>query len=478
MNYWPRIPPKVPTNGIREFRGTSKLDPYSLNPSYSPLARNLISTSYPALAVRPGFSVLGGSVGTRVLGLGVWKATELHAVFNDGTWRKWTGSAWSTPLKSGLSTTAVWSFANYKGNLGAVNLVGTNGVNPMQHYDGSTVADLATAPAGANFIETHDNRLYCAVGIKLYFSPIGIADNWNLVEQTSADGGNFDKNTPEGESICGLKAGSGHITVFFPSSSWELYGTSADDYTYMPVAEDIGGLNDQSVVNLGGRTFFLDETGIYVYSGGARPQKDFSLPVQWYVDNMNQTAKQSCCLGADGRFLYVAVPMNSSSAPDTILVYDSVMQSSDGGPLWYVWDNIPAVMFAKMGNMMYVADAQGRVLQFGGTTDNGAAISWEWQSKPIGAATMGQLTRVRELSVTADKPAGSTLQVNLTAEPIADSGWVTAGTFGSELNIQSRTLPVPPAMLGNVRFFRQRLSGSGPATVYELAWDQIDMPLR
>jgi hypothetical protein len=472
LNYWPRIPPKQPSNGIREFRGVNKLDPYSLNTSFSPLARNLISSNFPALTVRPGFSVLGSVSGaTRVLGLGIWKATELHAVFNDGTWRKWTGSTWTT-LKSGLSKTAVWSFANYKGNLGNVNLVGTNGVDPMQHYDGTTVSNLATAPAGGNFIETHDNRLYCAVGLKLYFSPIGIADNWNLVEQTAADGGNFDKNTPEGESICGLKAGSGHITVFFPSSSWELYGTSSDDYTYMPVAEDIGGLNDQSIVNLGGVTYFLDETGIYAYSGGARPRKDFSLPVQWYVDNMIPSAKQTCCMGADGRYLYVAIPMASSSAPDTILVYDSLMQ------VWYVWDNIPAVFFAKMGDALYVADAQGRVLQLGGTTDNGAAISWEWQSKPIGAATMGQLTRVRQLVVTADKPAGSTLQVSLTDQPTADSGWKTAGTFGSELNIQSRSLPVPPSMMGNVRFFRTKLSGTGPATIYELAWDQIDMPLR
>lgn len=470
MNAWPSIQKKLPNNVIREFRGVSKLDAYSLNPSFSPLARNLISSNFPALTVRPGFSVLGAAIGTRMLGLGVWKATELHAVFNDGTWRKWTGSAWSAPLKSGLSTTAVWSFANYKGNLGAVNLVATNGVDPMQHYDGTTVADLATAPAGGNFIETHDNRLYCAVGIKLYFSPIGIADNWNLVEQTSADGGNFDKNTPEGESIVALRAGSGHVTVFFPSSSWELYGTSADDYTYMPVAEDIGGLNDQSVVNLEGVTYFLDETGIYQYSGGARPRKDFSTAVQWYVDNMVKAAKLTCCMGADGRYLYVAVPMASATAPDTILVYDSIMQT------WFVWDNIPAVMFAKMGDTLYVADAQGRVLQMGGTTDAGAAISWEWQSKPFGAATMGQLTRVRQMNVTADKPAGSTITVSLAAE--TTGSWTPVGTFGSDLNIQSRSLPVPPPMMGNVRFFHQKLSGMGQATIYELAWDQIDMPLR
>jgi hypothetical protein len=473
LNYWPRISPKKPTHTQREFLGVDKRDPFSLDPRLSPLARNFISTNAPALTVRPGFSVLGGAIGTRVLGLGAWKESELHAIFNDGTWRKWTGSTWSTPLASGLNTSAVWSFCNFKGNLGDVNLIATNGVDPMKRYDGSTVSNVPTAPAGANFIETHDNRLYCAVGLKLYFSPIGIADNWNLVEQTPADGGNFDKNTPQGESIIGLRAGSGHVFVLFPSSSWELYGTSSEDYSYMPVAEDIGGLNDQCIVNLGGLIYFLDETGIYVYSGGTRPRKEFSAAVQWYVDNMNKSAKLTSCMGADGRYLYVAIPMSANAtAPDTILVWDSVTG------IWNVWDGIDAVLMAKVGDTMYMADAQGRVLRIGGTTDNGAAISWEWQQKPISASSMGQLIRWRGLWVTAVKPAGSTLQVYITDQPIADSGWKLAGTFGSNIDMQMLPMPVPPALMANARFLRQKITGTGPATIYETSWDQIELPIR
>ncbi|GIO13535.1 hypothetical protein J19TS2_30900 [Cohnella xylanilytica] len=471
MSYWPRIPPKEPTGGIKAFRGVNKLDQFSMDVSYSPRTKNLISTLAPAMTTRPGFSVLGAPIGTRVLGLAVWKTQELHAVFNDGTWRKWNGSAWTT-LKSGLNTSAVWSFANYKGNLGTVNLVGTNGIDPMQHYDGSSVTNLPTAPAGANFIETHDNRLYCAVGLKIYFSPIGIADNWNLVEQTAADGGNLDKNTPEGENIVGLRAGSGHVTVFFPSSSWELYGTSADNYSYEPIAEDIGGLNDQCIVNLEGVIYFLDETGIYLYAGGTRPKKQFSAPVQWYVDNMNQSAKLTSCMGADGRYLYVAIPMGANAtSPDTILVYDSQNQ------IWNVWENIPAVMFTKWGPTLYMADAQGRVLRVGGKTDNGVAIVSEWQGKPLGAASMGQLVRCRGLWITADKPAGSKLQVYITDRP-DDAGWKLAGTFGESQDIQNKSIPVAPNLQGNSRWWRPKLVATGPVTVYEIAWDQIDLPIR
>lgn len=472
MKQWPRIPPKEPSHAIKAFQGTNKLDPFSLDPSFSPRTKNLISTKAPAMTTRPGFSVLGAAIGTKVLGIGVWKDTEIHAVFNDGTWRKWTGAAWSAALKFGLSITATWSFVNYKGNLGSIHLIGSNGVDTIQKYNGATVTDLATAPVGGNFIETHDNRLYCAVGIRLYYSPIGIADNWNLVQQTDADGGFLDKNTPQGESIISMKAGAGHVTIQFPSSSWELFGTNPGDFSYLAVAEDIGGINDQSIVNLGGVLYFVDETGIYVYSGGVRPRKEFSLPMQWYIDNLNKAAKQTCCMGADGRYLYIALPMGAAAtAPDTILVYDTIEK------IWNVWEDLQALFFAKMGDTLYMADAQGRVLQVGGTTDAGVAISWAWDSKPFGAKSMGQLIRWRGLWVTVDKPAGSAMQFYITDQPTIDTGWKSAGSLSSETSLISKRLPIPPATMGNARFLRQRITGIGPATIYETAWDQVELPI-
>jgi hypothetical protein len=472
MAYWPRIPPKEPSHAIKNFRGSNKLDPFSLDPSFSPRTKNTISTKAPAMTTRPGFSVLGAAIGTKVLGIGIWKDTEIHAVFNDGTWRRWTGSAWSAPLKSGLSTTATWSFVNYKGNLSGINLIGSNGVDPIQKYDGTTVSNLATAPAGGNFIETHSNRLYCAQGIRTYYSPVGIADNWNLVQQSDADGGFLDKNVPEGETICGMKAGVGHVTIQFPSSTWELYGSNVGDFSYEPVGTDIGGLNDQSMTTLGGIMYFLDETGIYQYAGGVRPRKEFSAAVQWYVDNMNKAAKQTSCIGADGRFLYVALPMGSSAtAPDTILVYDTIEK------VWNVWEDIQAVMFAKMGESLYMADAQGHVLRLGGTTDAGAPITCLWDSKPFGARSMGQLVRWRGLWVTVDKPVGSAVQFYINDQPTGETGWKLTGSLSSEANIVSKRMPIAPTTMGNARFLRQRIAWTGPATIYESAWDQIELPI-
>lgn len=470
IQYWSSSPKQSPPRMLREFKGISKLDPYSINDSFSPLCFNLISTKAPAMVTRPGFSILGSAIGSRVLGLATWKNQELHAVFNDGTWRKWDGSSWVT-LKGGLDTSAEWSFTNFKGGWTDTNLIGTNGVQKMQRYDGSTVQDVTTAPDGANYVDQHDNRLYVAIENKVAFSGLNVADEWTVTGRPNdSSPGTLRKETYVGENVIGIKSGAGHATVFFPSSSWELYGTSPSDFAFVPVAEDIGAINDQSIVNLGGVMYFLDDTGIYTYSGGARPSKEFSRPVQNFVDSMVKSARKTCCMGADGRFLYVAIPLSSTTNADTLLVWDSQEQS------WWVWKDWSPTHFMKMGETLYMADAQGRVLQIGGTTDGGSAISWEWQSKTFTAPSMAMNLRWMRMWWTMDKPEGSTAAVFLSKEPEADSGWINVGSIGVN-GLANRRIPINPAKMALSPFLKTKISGSGPATIREFSFDEKQFPI-
>lgn len=467
MNYWPAVQKKLPDRVLREFRGVNKLDPYSINDVFSPNAINLISSKSPALTVKPGYTQLGATIGTRVLGLGVWKNTELHAIFNDGTWRKWTGFTWTT-LKSGLNTSANWAFCNIKANLGGVNLIGSNGVDAVQRYNGTTVANLSGAPTGAKFIDQHDNRLYAAVGNMVHYSGLSEADSWTLVgTPDDSSPGNITRETNDGEDIIGLKSGVGHLTVFFPNSSHELYGTSPSDFEFITVAEDIGAINDQAIVNLGGVLYFIDETGIYQYSGGVRPRKEFSRRVQWYIDNMNKTGKSTVAIGSDGRYLYVAIPMASTTAPDTILVYDSLEDQ------WNVWTGLNAVHIIKMADELYMADAQGRVYKIGGTTANGVAITAKRESKPLTGESMSQNIRFTTIRLTLDKPEGSTVTVWITNQPEDDSGWVSVGTIGTN-GIQNKLVPIHPNKIIWGNYLRYKVETTGPCTIREINYDSIE----
>jgi len=479
MNYWPPIKTKPPITQ-RIFKGSNKLDPFSIGPEYATDTYNLSSSKFPAVTTKPGYTLLGLAIGTKVLGMGVWKDTELHAVFNDGTWRKWTGSAWSAALASGLDTSAEWSFCNFKGNLTDYNLIGSNGVNSAQRYDGTNVQVLAGAPAAINYIDEHDNRLYGVVnGIQVAFCELNVPTNWSTIAQNDSDPGSIQKEINTGKKIVGLKAGSGHVTVFFPTSCHELYGTSASDFSFVEMAPDIGMINNKCAVNLEGQTYFFSERGGYQYAG-SRPRKNYFTAVQWYADNMNQTSKSLSCMGSDGKNVYIGISLSSSTAPDTILVYDPTVINNYGEPagIWNVWNDIQPLCFARMGNDLYIGDATGRVLKIGGTTNNGAAISWRWVSKPFTASSISQVIRWMSAWITANLPSGSTMNLYLSKSASGDADWQIAKSITSNGLIDSTSIYFDTSIAMNAKFIRMKIEGTGPMDLIEFSRQEETSPIR
>lgn len=472
MKLWPPVrsrPPEVQ----REFRGIDKREIFSLSEPFSTDEINLGSDYYPALIVRPGSLTLG-AVGTRVLGLGIWKDTEIHAVFNDGTWRKWTGSAWSAALASGLNTSAEWSFANFKGNLAQISLIGTNGVDAPHVYDGTAVTTLATAPDTLNYIEQYADRLYGAVGNDLKFTAYRMANDWTAVNGDDADSGYITIETPNGETITGIKASSSHVTVFKPSSIHELFGTSPNDYRMIQVCKGIGMANNKHAVNIGGILYFIDVTnpGIYQYDGGNLPSKAFSEPVRWYIESINQAAKMASCVGTDGNKLYIGIPINGVT-PDTILVYDFRAKA------WNVWTGFTPLFFAKMGVEWFMGDAAGRVKKLGyQNADDGQNITWRRVSIPYSAQSLSQKLRLMRAWFTATVYAGSTFNVYISKQEKGDSDWTLLKSISAQSTLINTPIYVPTSIAANATWIRVKIEGTGPMEVKEFARDMQAMPVR
>lgn len=470
LNYWPSSVSNLPILTQRQFKGESKLDAFSIDNAFATDSKNLTSSGYPALQVRAGFSLLGAAFASKIIGMGVWKDSELHAVIN-GSWYKWTGSAWGAALASGLNASAEWSFANFKGNLAGIGLIGANGTDAIKKYDGAAVSDLATAPAGGNYIEQFADRLFCAVGNELHFTAYRMADDWTTVNGDDADSGYIIVETNNGETINAVRAGIGHLTVGKPNSIHELFGYSPSDFRMIPVTFEIGPLNNKCMITINGIMYILGSKGIYKYAGGTLPDKGFSLPVQWYIDNMNQTAKGTCCLGTDGQKLYVSIPMDSSTVPDTVLEFDPVFGT------WYVWKDFTALFFAEMDGNWYQGDSAGKVMQMGGTTDNGTTIAWYWVSKPFGSGSLAQRLRWYRMWIVVDLPAGSTMNVYLSKSAEGDADWTLVKTLTASADIQNNRVIIPVDTVANANWIRVKFSGTGPATIYEFDRQEKDKPM-
>jgi len=460
MAQWQSLPGILDPIPINKFLGVNRLDPFSIPEGAATSLKNFTSSAFPTLTVRPGFSNLGVAFGGAIVGLGVWKDTELHAV-GGGTWNKWTGSAWSAVLASSLSTTAQWSFCNFKGSFSGINLLGVNGA-VAKKYDGSTVSALANCPAGANYIDTHDNRVYVAVDFTLYYSALRKAEDWTTVK----DSGSIVVETPDGENISGIKAGPKHLVVFKPQNMFKLYGTSYLDFELVQVSDKIGCVAGNTPIMVGNYLYFLGHDGIYRYAAGL-PEKDFSLPIDWYVQNINMTYRSKACSGTDGRRLYMFLPIGTATEPSHGLEYDPVFNT------WYVWElpHYPR-SFAYFNEDWYGGDSAGQVHLMGGSDDAGTAISWEWISKPFGEDKLVRIKRWLKLWAEVEIPTGSTFNVYLSKEKDGNSDW-TAVTY----NTVDKRVIIPTDVVALANYVRIKLSGTGPVNIYEINRRLRELPL-
>lgn len=468
MAYWKPIRGVMEPIPIRQFKGVwnNDDDGFTLADGYAQDMRNISSHSFPALSLHSGYSLLGDNLGGRVTGLLKWQETELHAVVG-GTWQKWTGSAWSS-VATGLSASAECSFANFKGNLAGINLIMSNGFDPIKRYDGSTVQNLSGAPAAGNFIEQHDNRLYCAVGNIISFSALSKADDWS----TAKDAGQLVLETNNGQQIIGLRAGNQHLTVFKNSSIHELYGTGPNNYRLIEVANDIGAYSNKAIVNAAGTLYFISNH-IYQYAGGSRPDWGFSKPVQNYINGINPAATDKCVVGTNGKNVFFAIPYGTATDCNMILEYDTAYG------VWYVHDGIEPTHMVRMGANWYAGDDVGNVYQMEtGQTNNGNPIAWKWVSPPYGAEMLAKRTNWYNLWIIVDLPVGSTLNVSLSKLSSGDTDWTLVKAITAQSGLQSARIIIPLAMVALSNFMRVKFDGTGPFRIFEFDRQMREMPIK
>ena len=453
-NYQP-VPGVLAPIPIREFRGVNTFDPLSIADNFFMDMENMISDDYPAISVRPGYSVLGTFSGP-IRGMGVWKNQELHVIAN-GEWWKYTGS-W-TKLATGLDPNAEWSFTNFQGSFSDINLIASNGVDPIKKYNGSSVSNLSGAPSGGNFVTTYQNRVWCAVGKELHACALDNAEQWTKFDGFEDDSYVKDMESTAGEDINMLSGGLTKLTIGMKNSLHELYGGLPSDFNTRLVTEDTGVINYKSAVIQDGIMRFIHRTGVYEYAGGVIPDKSFSEIVKGYIDPVSDSVA-----GTDGIKLYFKMQLNR------ILVYDPRFQT------WNVWRGIDATHFINLGGFLYIGDENGRVLLLGQETDGGTPISWYVTTKPFTNQSISQKLRWYKIWLTMDFAAGTTITVSL-SRTVDEEDWEEVFTYTAPGNIESKRIIIPVSKMANENYIRLKIEGTGWARIHEITRQQRELPL-
>lgn len=469
MVYWKPLSGMSPPIPIREFSGVYNPDDEGFNLSDNLFTEltNFCPDEHPAITTRPGYTVVGTFGTGPVTGLMSWKDTELHAVFSDGSWRRLNNDGSWTSLATGLNTSTDWSYANFKGNLSTINLIASNGVDPIKRYDGTTVQNLTNAPANANYVTTHSNRLYCVVGNVMNFCALNVPTDWTTVD----DAGQIGLNTSIGETIVGLNAGNGHVTVFTPSTTHELYGKGPTSYSLDQIAADIGATGNKGIAVHDETLPFISRDGAYIYSGGLRPKKDYATPVNNYITGMNAAQTNKCVAESDGKYIYYAIPYGSATQNNLILQFDPVHRT------WFTWDNIAVTQMVRVGAYFYLGDAIGRVLRVGGTTDNGASITATAVSKPFTGDNISRKQHWLKIWLVASIESGSTLSIYVSGKASGDD-WTLAKTLTADSDIQYKEINIPTNAIYGANAVRVKIVATGVVTIHEISRQVRELPMR
>lgn len=454
----PQLPGIMPPVTVREFRGINTYDPLSIDETFWMDMSNMTTDDFPNASVRPGYSVLGSTSG-KVLGLMVWKAKEIHVVLNDGTWRKWTGSAWTT-LATGLNTTARWYWTNFQGSFDDINLIASNGVDPIKRYDGSAVSNLSGAPSGGNFITTYSNRLWCAVGKEVHACALDQPTVWTDFSGDDSDSYVKTMESTAGEDVNMLSGGLYRLTIGMPSSVHLLFGNLPSDFNTRLVTEDEGFASNSGVATQNGVMWFMHRTGIYTYSASTNPDKSNSDIVKTFYPLIDGKSTA----GTDGTKLYFNLQNGKT------LVYDPRVSA------WNVWDLPNAEHYVEVNNELYIGDDTGRVLKLGGAaTDNGTPISWYAVTKPLTNGSVAQTTRWLKLFVHVYLAEGTTMNVFLSDTKDGNDWELVHTVTGTGQNIDRIMIPIGKFVLSNM--VRIKIAGSGYAKFFEHTRQVRQMPL-
>ena len=193
-------------------------------------------------------------------------------------------------------------------------------------------AGLSPIP-GATTAELMANRLF----IPYSRDQIAVSD---LLDYTAYDAAlnDFNVNSGSDDAIVRVFPFTNNSLLVFKDQSTHLISNIYGDLSEVRLDQingEIGCAARRSVAMVGGDVFFLASDGVYrvqqIIQGrlqtGATPVSD---PITPLIRRINENARGLCVGAVLGRYYYLAVPLDTATRPNALLVYDTVTDAWQG----------------------------------------------------------------------------------------------------------------------------------------------------
>jgi hypothetical protein len=396
--------------GEDDYRRSTLLDPDQCQR----LVNIIVRDNYEAWT-RPGADPLGAAVGTAAIN---------SLTYFDTPANKFLLAAVNGALMScsgpGQAWTATGFTTNAPGNplemeQGIETLLVSDGENAMATLDENLSLTTCTTdptvdpPVGAKILRYHNGRMFAAgfagatAGKErdaIWASNIlsfGSGQWQGTTRSFRIGGGDGDPIT----ALCPVQGST--LAVFKANSVWLVNTSAASDsgtstWSATVVAESVGFsvgcVGKWAVAAYGNDVFFMAQDGVrsvqrmQAAAGQWQLTAPISQPVQQYIDRINPAAWQGICAQSYKEFVLFAVPLDSSTVNNAVLVYSARLAKWLG--CWTGWTptRFASPRFGNVGQLAF-GDTNGlvNIWKDASDTNNPATYTDNGQNVPCTIAT-------------------------------------------------------------------------------------------
>lgn len=371
---------------------------------------------------RNGYTLVADDVGNTAIqalkGIRFANGTKELLMVRNGTIYKGTGTGSWTSLGGTLNTS------------GYVEIVIANnsayffdGTNTVPKYDGSSLSTVSAIPVGTGASWFH-NMLF-VYGISGTPNSLRISNIGDPEDHSSGTATTIAINPNDGDYITALGELNDELIVFKSQRVWSLTGFGTTTLTLTNLNERITGFGTiapRSIVNTGNDLIYLSFLGdvphfrslerttfATVQDGGI-----ISGNIETSMKNLNKSALSMTACVYDGRNIWAAVPNESSTFNNKVLMLDWITKgwvrhSGIQASCWHVFA-VSATTEVYFGEAS--ADSKVYKMSTSATSDNGTAINFQVISRRYGGDMPESKKKWKFFYVTAKESGNYSLTVD------------------------------------------------------------------
>ena len=253
------------------------------------------------------------------------------------------------------------------------------------------IAHLSQIPSKPKLLISHSNRLFCASADTsvppdtLYVSDLLDGESWDLL------GDSIRVGSGDGDAITALLPWfEFKILVFKERSVWSVDANPAQDvadWEIKLINNRTGCIAHQTAQQVGADVFFLSRDGVRSLStieAGAQTDisSPISAPINDYIERINKAQiGKACAVYYRNRYM-LSVPLDTSTYPDTTLVFNAEQKSWSG--FWQGWEPRSFAVTAFSGNIrLQFGDNCGKIFTWLDYVDESSATESEYRDQVV-----------------------------------------------------------------------------------------------